>query len=68
MTLDRIREEIHSAFEASRIGVSAVDRVDRAFSEGRASGLADALHIIDKALNELKAARLKAIAEGKSQA
>ena len=65
MTLDEIRDQIFSALEMSRAGLKAVDPVARAFSEGRVSGLDDALRIIDKALQVVRAERTKAIASGK---
>ena len=67
VTLDEIRLQVFSALEVSRAGIKAIDPVARAFSEGRASGLSDALHIVDKALQEARAERIKSAQQSKQE-
>lgn len=67
MTFDQVRDELAKGLELAQAGTKAIDPVARAFSLGSASGLEEALALIDKALQEEQAARIKAAATGKGQ-
>jgi hypothetical protein len=62
VNLDLVREELAKMLEVSRAGSKAVDPVARAFSSGHATGIEDAIKILDRALQAERTERIKAAA------
>lgn len=65
MTADQIREELVKMLAVSREGTKAVDPTARGFESGRATGIEDAIKLIDEALQADNVARIKAAAQGR---
>jgi hypothetical protein len=63
--LDQMREELVKLLELARARSKAMDPTARAFSSGHATGLADAIRILDRALQSEQEARIRAAAQGK---
>ena len=50
MTLEQVREELAKRIKVAQAGTKATDPTDRAFASGHATGLEDAIKMLDKVL------------------
>ena len=64
-SLDKVHEELSKLLELARAGTKAIDPTARAFASGQTAGLEEAIKIIDRALQAERAARIKAIVQGR---
>ena len=64
MTLDQMREELSAMLKSARAGEDAEDLVAAALFSGRATGIEDALKLINMVLQTETSARIKAAAQG----
>ena len=61
VTLDQVRAELAKMLELARAGEKAVDPTARAFSSGRATGIEDAIKLINKVLQAEHAKRINPV-------
>ncbi len=61
-----VRVELIKTLETARVTSKAVDPSARAFASGHTAGLEDALRLIDKALYEEAATKIKAASQAKT--
>ena len=65
MTLKEIRDHLAAALETARTGGEAVNEEARSFNLGYASGLQEALKLIDRTLDAERATRIKDAMQGR---
>jgi len=65
MTFDQVREELVKMLKISRAGEKSVDMETQAFNSARATGLEDAIELIDKVLEGELAAYAKGASQGR---